>query len=384
MTRAQRWANVCSHKIVSYEISPRLYRYSRPSFFWDGFLYIRNMQIHKNYILDHMNTFGVHAVADTYIVLESPDDIPDAIVASTAAGSNSGKPTHILGGWSNILITAPSLSIVRHPTRDDLTIVQQDAHSIQIRIGAGMMRDALVRKTISQGRRWIENLIAIPGTVGAAPIQNIGAYGIEFVENCISCEVYDFIEKKYTTLVVDVCEFGYRTSIFKHHPGRYLICFVTLRLQKNPHPRLTYSVVPETLQAQGITDPTQEDIAKTIESIRRSKLPRPEHLGNIGSFFQNPHVDTSLVQRLLTHYPSMPHFPIDQHTCKVPAAWLIEHAELKWFRRDQIGTFPLQPLVIVNYGGATGAEIREFSETIIHYVHKKFGITLVPEVNIWS
>lgn len=220
--------------------------------------------------------------------------------------------------------------------------------------------------------------------MGAAPIQNIGAYGVEVKDVITSCDVYHFTTGQIEAIPATACGFGYRDSIFKQQAGQYLVCYVSMRLSKYPRPILTYEPVVQALHERSIEDPTQSDIADIIEGIRWSKLPKPELLGNTGSFFKNPIVPSDTVQTLLDRYPTMPHFTVDKTSCKIPAAWLIEQAGLKGTRHDAIGTFPLQPLVIVNYGGGTGQQIADFAAFIIHHVKKKFGIVLHPEVQFWK
>jgi UDP-N-acetylmuramate dehydrogenase len=192
-----------------------------------------------------------------------------------------------------------------------------------------MARDNLVQYTISHGRRGIENLIAIPGSVGAAPVQNIGAYGVELKDVFVSCDAYHFPTQSRETYDNTACHFGYRDSIFKQHPGKYCIGTVRIRLSKVSQPRLTYGAITETLVSRGIDTPSQTQIAETIASIRRSKLPRPSELGNTGSFFQNPIIDNGIADQIMITHPMIPRFPVTDTTCKIPAARLIEQAGAK-------------------------------------------------------
>jgi UDP-N-acetylmuramate dehydrogenase len=334
------------------------------------------MQHYQNYDLTPYNTLGLPAIAEHFFMLDSIDEVENI-------HESYGMPSHILWGWSNILIQSSSLSKVWHPTWDTITLFHESHQDIILEVGAWMARDDLVQYTISHGRRGIENLIAIPGSVGAAPVQNIGAYGIELKDVFVSCDAYHFPTQSRITYDASACQFGYRDSMFKQHPGEYCIGTVRIRLSKNPQPRLTYGAITDTLFTRGIDHPTQAQIAETIAAIRRSKLPRPSELGNTGSFFQNPVVPTVIVHHLLELHPAMPHFPTSPTTYKIPAARLIEQAGAKWYREWSVGTYPLQPLVIVNYGWATGGDVYNFSTTIIQRVQETFGVILTREVNVW-
>jgi UDP-N-acetylmuramate dehydrogenase len=334
------------------------------------------MKLHTQFDLTHHNTFGISAIAEKFIVLEERADIHQAHI-------DHGRPTHIIGWGSNVLIQSSTLPLVRHVWRDTIEIINTTDTDVTICVWAGLSRDALVRYTIAHWRRGIENLIAIPWSVGAAPVQNIGAYGVELCDVFLSCEAYNRTSSTRESHDHAFCSFGYRESIYKKAPDRYCIGSITLRLSTTPQPRIHYSALQDYLLQHSITEPTQNQIAESIETIRRSKLPRPSENGNTGSFFQNPVVTAITVTHLLEKNPAMPHFPVTHTTFKIPAARLIEHAGLKWYRDGNVWTYPLQPLVIVQYGWATGETIFAFSEKIIHTVQEKFGVKLTREVNIW-
>lgn len=342
------------------------------------------MHIYKNYQLQLHLTSRIETTALAYIVLESADEIPAAREATQSEANPLGIPDHILGGGSNIIPTTPQLGTIWHPWWCDWSIQDESESDITLRVGAGMGRDTLVRETIAHGRRGIENLIAIPGCVGAAPIQNIGAYGVEVKDVIVSCDIYDFTTGEYSTIPADECAFAYRDSIFKRMSGRYLICYVTIQLLKTEKPVLTYAPVVQALEQSWPIPVTQHRIAETIETIRRSKLPKPDTYGNVGSFFKNPHVSWSVIEHIRQTFPDVPHYPTNDGNYKVPAARLIEQAGLKGIRHDAVGTFPLQPLVIVNYGGGSWQQFITFARFIIHHVHKKFGVSLEPEAQFWD
>lgn len=339
------------------------------------------MQVFHNIDMQPLNTFGIAATAATFIILENPQDIELAL-------EKFGRPRYILWAGSNILITKNIEGTVWHPIFRGIQQTQKD-DTIELTIGAWEMMDNVVQYTTQRSLWGIENLVAIPGCVGAAPVQNIGAYGVELKDVFISCKAYDLDKRTIVLFWKDECNFGYRNSIFKQNPGRYIIIEVSLRLSKNPNPIINYGDIQLALEKNwSIHDKnialTPAQIAHTIEQIRRSKLPKPTDLGNIGSFFKNPFVEKAIVEKLLRDYPTVPHF-FDKNSSlyKIPAARLIEQSGLKWYRQNNVWTYQNQPLVIVQHGWATGQEIYDFSEKIIWKVFEKFSIRLEREVNVW-
>ena len=336
------------------------------------------MRVYHNIDLKPLNTFGIAAKAATYIILEKIEDICIAL-------EKFGQPTHILWAGSNILITKKKIEwIIWHPNFCGIK-VDERSNSVELTIWAWEEMNNVVNYATEHWLWGVENLIAIPGCVGAAPVQNIGAYGVEVKDVFVSCKTYDLEEKTMVVLWKDQCNFGYRDSIFKQNPGRYIIIEVSLRLSKDPNPIINYGDIQNALEKNGLLNisPTSAQIAQTIEQIRWSKLPRPSEIGNAGSFFKNPLVEKTIIDNLLEKYPTIPHFLEEiSGLYKIPAAWLIEQVGLKWHRENNVGTHPNQALVIVQYGKATGEEILTFSEKIITKVYDTFSVMLEREVNI--
>jgi UDP-N-acetylmuramate dehydrogenase len=251
---------------------------------------------------------------------------------------------------------------------------------VLLEVGSGVIWDDLVAYAVSNGWGGAENLSLIPGETGAAAVQNIGAYGAEIcdiVEGVHSMEITSGSKKYFTT---SECKYGYRESVFKNElKGKYIITSVLLRLQKKPLFKLDYSHLKEEVLRSG--DITLENIRKTIIEIRSSKLPDPAILGNAGSFFMNPVIPISLFEEMKSKFPSVPSYPIDEHTKKVPAGWLIEQSGWKGKSLGNAGVHKNQALVLVNLGGATGEEIKNLSDVIRQDVFQQFGVELTPEVN---
>ena len=339
------------------------------------------MQVFQNIDMQPLNTFGIAAKAATFITLEKPQDIEVAL-------QKFGPPAHILWGGSNILITKNIEGTIWHPAFRGIQQTEKD-DAIELTIGAWEMMDSVVQYATQRSLWGIENLVAIPGCVGAAPVQNIGAYGVELKDVFVSCKTYDLQTKTIVHFSKDECGFAYRDSIFKQNPGRYIIIEVSILLSKIPNPIINYGDIQLALERNWYTKNksitlTPAQIAETIEKIRRSKLPKPTDIGNIGSFFKNPFVEKAIVEKLLKDYPTIPNF-IDKISTlyKIPAARLIEQSGLKWYRELNVWTYQNQPLVIVQYGWATGQEIYNFSEKIISKVFEKFSIGLEREANVW-
>ncbi len=339
------------------------------------------MQVIHNKDLKPLNTFGIAAKAATFIVLDNPEDIESAL-------TEFGRPMYILWAGSNILITKNPEGTIWHPRFLGIHQTEKD-DTVELTIGAWEIMDDLVRYSTERWFRGIENLVAIPGCVGSAPVQNIGAYGVELKDVFVSCKTYDLQTKTIVHFSKDECGFAYRDSIFKQNLGRYIIIEVCLRLSKVANPIINYGDVQLALERNWYiknenSSPTPAKIAQTIEQIRWSKLPKPTDLGNIGSFFKNPFVEKKIVENLLIEYPNIPHF-FDKNSFlyKIPAARLIEQSGLKWYRENNVWTYQNQPLVIVQYWWATGQEIYDFSEKIICKVFDKFSIRLEREVNVW-
>lgn len=322
------------------------------------------------------NTFGIEAVAEHFVAVTDTAQLPEI--------SNYGLPLHVLGGGSNILLTGPVGGLVVHNQLKGITLLRENAEHVWLQVQAGEVWHQLVLHTINHGWGGLENLALIPGTVGAAPIQNIGAYGAEACETIEAVHCWHWAAREWRQYTQAECRFGYRDSIFKQElAGQAFITSVVLRLSKHPVFRTGYGAITQELEAMGVQELSLQAIAQAVVRIRTSKLPDPAVTGNAGSFFKNPTIPTEQYEILKTTYPQLPHYPAAPGMVKVPAAWLIEQCGWKGYRNGNFGVHPHQALVLVNYGGASGSDIWNLSSEIVTSVGEKFGITLEREVQVW-
>lgn len=293
-------------------------------------------------------------------------------------------PKVVLGGGSNILFTGNQRRVFLKMEIDGIRIVEEDEDTAVVEVGAGIIWHQLVLWCVEQGLGGIENLSLIPGTVGAAPIQNIGAYGVELESVFDSLDAYEIKSGERREFSKMECQFGYRDSTFKRkQKGKYVVTRVRIKLTKRAHVfHTSYGAIEETLSEMAVSAPTLEAISKAVIHIRQSKLPDPAEIGNAGSFFKNPVVEKPLVEALMELYPAMPHFAVDDQSSKIPAAWLIDQCGWKGKRKENIGVHRRQPLVLVNYGGGSGKEILRLAKDIQRSVSKTFGVDLEREVNV--
>ncbi len=262
-------------------------------------------------------------------------------------------------------------------------IIDQDNDSVQVKVGAGEVWHDFVMKCIDLRFAGLENLSLIPGSVGASPMQNIGAYGVEIKDVFVELEAYHIGSGKTRTFSKEECQFGYRESIFKREfKGQYIITSVTYKLSMSNKINSSYGAIQAELKSKGITRPTIKDISNAVIKIRSSKLPNPEEIGNAGSFFKNPIVDKSILEKILNEYEKVPNYPGPEGKVKLAAGWLIEQAGWKGKTFDNYGVHKNQALVLVNYSDATGGNILDLSTQIIADVFKKFGVRLEREVNV--
>ncbi len=328
--------------------------------------------------LKAFNTFGVDVQATSIQVIHKRKDLEDL-------NFDSPDAYFILGGGSNILLTQDiDVPVLKNEIKGK-RIVQQSAGEVWVQIGGGENWHETVIWTLDQGFSGLENLSLIPGTVGASPIQNIGAYGVELQDVFYQLTAYNLLTKELVTFAKDDCEFGYRSSIFKkpENKGVYFITHVTLKLSKNvDQVNMSYGAIKQVLQEKGIASPKAKDISNAVIEIRESKLPDPNVLGNSGSFFKNPIVSKEQFLSIQKEYPKMPFYEVGTDHIKIPAGWLIEMCGLKGKRFGQTGSYEKQALIIVNYGSASGQEIYEHAIRVKKYVQDKFGIELSSEVNI--
>ena len=333
--------------------------------------------IHHNYNLKDLNSFGLDARAASYA---KPVDL-ESLSTLLKEANTKQLPFLILGEGSNILFRNDFEGLVIQPGMKGIEVVEDNEEEMVLKVGAAENWDDWVRHATEKGWFGLENLSLIPGSVGSAPVQNIGAYGVELKDYFEWLEAWDMQMKQQVRLGPKACRFGYRSSIFKEEAaGRYIITHVAFRLRKKAILKLDYGNVKDTfLKAEGSTP---MDLRKVIISIRESKLPNPTQYGNAGSFFKNPMVDRTVFNCIRVDFPEVPFYPNDGNQMKIPAAWLIEKSGWKGKRVGNVGTWPTQPLVIINYGDATGQEIYDFSENILEDVESTFGISLEREVNI--
>lgn len=321
------------------------------------------------------NSFGVDQRAARLVEFETAEDLRTFFAAGIP-----GRWT-VLAGGNNILFTEDYDGVLLTPAARQITPLGDDGDEVRLRVDAGVEWNDLVEWAVQRGLWGIENLSLIPGKAGAAPVQNIGAYGCEAKDVIERVEMYCVETGTMLTLDAAHCGFGYRESVFKHDlKGRVVITAVEIRLSHTPRPKLGYGDVEREVEARG--GATLRNIREAICSIRRAKLPDPAVLGNAGSFFKNPVVDASVAQRLLAEYPDMPHYPAPDGRVKLAAGWLIDRAGMKGRREGTVGIHERQALVIVNHGGATGGEVIAFARSVQAKVREKFGIGIDTEVNI--
>ena len=335
--------------------------------------------VQSNVDLQPYNTLQVSAQAHRFANIQSVDELQDILRDLQP----KDQPVLVLGGGSNILFADDFDGTVLHVEIEGKEVVKETDKHLWLEIGAGENWHETVRYCVERGWGGIENLSLIPGTVGAAPIQNIGAYGVELEEVFERLEAVQLETGDSCTFEKGDCQFGYRDSIFKNElKGQYVVTKVVLRLSKNPTINSSYGAIQSELETRGITEPGISDISDIVIDIRNGKLPNPQTLGNAGSFFKNPVVANELYQRIKESHPGAPGYSMGAAETKVPAGWLIEEAGWKGKTVGNAGTYKQQALVIVNHGGATGAEILALADKIQAAVLEKFGIELVPEVNI--
>lgn len=332
----------------------------------------------ENKSLKKLNTFGVEAIANYFSEVNSEQELSKIFEDERV----KDLPLLVLGGGSNILFTKNFNGLVLHIKIGGIEVKEQGSDSY-VTAGGGVVWNDLVQYCVNHGYAGIENLSLIPGTVGASPVQNIGAYGVELMDVFESCRAYDRINKTMVEFDREACKFSYRDSIFKREgKDRYIITSVTLKLSTVPDLTLDYGAVLTELESRKIINPTIKDVSKVISEIRVSKLPDPLTIGNSGSFFKNPVIESEDFQRLQSVFIDIVHYPIQSGKVKLAAGWLIEQCGWKGVKVGNTGTWKNQALVLVNYGNATGLEVYEFSDAIIESVYKKFGIQIEREVNI--
>ncbi len=333
----------------------------------------------RNQSLLHLNTFGINVSAETLIELSgNPEsfEFPDL--------DADGKELLILGGGSNVLFTKDFEGTVLLNRISGVEKIEEDENHIYVRVGAGENWHAFVQYCILHGYAGIENLSLIPGNVGASPMQNIGAYGVE-VKNVIEKVNGIYLDSGLTfSFSTNECEFGYRSSIFKTSlRNKVLITDVIFRLNKFPEFHISYGAIQDELEAMNVSELSIAHVGEAVCAIRRRKLPDPSEIGNAGSFFKNPVVGKELLNELRDHYEEIPNYEVDENHTKLAAGWLIEKCGWKGKRMGNFGVHEKQALVLVNYGGAKGADVLQLSQNIQQSVWDTFGVQLETEVNIY-
>ena len=327
--------------------------------------------------LKSYNTFKVEATATRLSVVTSVSQLKKTIKSDSLR-------KFVLGGGSNVLFTKHMHAHILLNEIQSIKLLKESAKYAYVKVGAGMNWHQFVLWTLDRGYSGLENLSLIPGKVGAAPIQNIGAYGVEQKDCFIELEAIDLVNGSKIIVDKKACRFGYRESLFKHEARlRYCITSVTYRLNKKYQPQLSYGAINQELDKSGISTPTAKDVSQVIIDIRSSKLPDPEVLGNAGSFFKNPVVPMDLYERIASTHPKMPSYPVDESSKKIPAGWLIEQCGWKGKRVGRVSCYEKQALVIVNHGETDGQLIQKHALNIKKSVFSKFGINLQNEVNIF-
>ncbi|MFY0608498.1 MAG: UDP-N-acetylmuramate dehydrogenase [Cyclobacteriaceae bacterium] len=335
--------------------------------------------IEENYSLKNHNTFRLDVNANFMASIVNAEDLEELYAMSKFKLAKK----MILGGGSNVLFTRNFLGLVMKMEIQGIEVIQENEDSVLVSFGAGENWHQCVLWAVENGLFGIENLSLIPGTIGAAPMQNIGAYGVEIKEVFHSLEAYDIKAQKVIKFYKEDCKFGYRYSVFKGpRKDKYIITKVNLRLSKKPSFNVSYGNIKETLEEMGVEELTLKAVSQAVINVRQSKLPDPMQIGNAGSFFKNPVIEREYFEALKAAYEGIPGYEVDAKSMKLPAAWLIDQSGWKGFRRGEIGVHDKQALVLVNHGNGKGKDILKLSTEIQKSVHQKFGVELEREVNV--
>jgi len=335
------------------------------------------MKMQENVSLKRYNTFGIDVMAKYFSSFTAAEELRAFDAPENIAN------TIILGGGSNMLFTKNFEGLVLKNEIPGITVVHEDDEYVYVKSGAGVNWHSLVIYCVDYNYGGLDNLALIPGNVGASPMQNIGAYGVELKDVFYELEAFHLAEKEQRVFTFSDCEFGYRESVFKKkYKGMFAILAVTFRLLKKPVFNISYGAIEEELTKMKVEDLSIKAISAAVINIRLSKLPDPALIGNAGSFFKNPEIDGQGLQNLRQIEPGVPFYEIRDDAYKIPAGWLIERCGWKGYRKGDAGCYEKQALVLVNYGNASGKEILDLSEAIRISVLEKFAISLDREVNV--
>lgn len=337
------------------------------------------MQVQQNISLKKFNSFGIDVSAAHFAFFRNQEEL-ESLLTET----DNRKSLLVLGGGSNILFTRNVDGWVLKNEITGISRIAEDEAYYYIKAGAGENWHGFVLHCIENGYAGVENLALIPGSVGASPMQNIGAYGVEIKDVFHSLEAFHIGDKTMHQFSNADCGFGYRESVFKRaFKNQFIITSVTYRLRKNPVYNVSYGAITQELEAMQVKELSIQDIAKAVMNIRRSKLPDPAQIGNAGSFFKNPEIDLVHFEKLKLEFPGIVGYPVNNNLIKLAAGWLIEQCGWKGYRKGDAGCHSKQALVLVNFGNADGAAIYELSEAILQSVKNKFAVDLEREVNIY-
>jgi UDP-N-acetylmuramate dehydrogenase len=327
--------------------------------------------------LKPFNTFGINVQSEFFA------PFPSVEILRSLLSEVNNRNLLILGGGSNVLFQGNFDGVILRNEIKGIEVIGETENEIILKVGAGEAWHDLVLHAIAKGWGGIENLSLIPGSVGASPMQNIGAYGVEIKDVFESLDALDLANKKMRTFSHEDCQFGYRESVFKKHlKNKFVITSVTFRLTKNPKLNTSYGAIEEELKLKNIEHPSIKDVSDAVISIRQSKLPDPKKIGNAGSFFKNPIIPREQYLELQKRYKKIPSYKVDELHVKVPAGWLIDQSGWKGKTFDNYGVHKRQALVLVNYNDAKGSDIFQLSEKIIQDIFERYGIQLEREVNI--
>lgn len=339
------------------------------------------MNIQENSSLKHLNSFGIDVSTKYFAAFNHVEELAEmcAFIKKSSAPIN----TMILGGGSNLLFTKNYDGLILKNQLKGIELVKEDADFVYLKAGAGESWHGFVQYCITKNLGGVENLSLIPGNVGASPMQNIGAYGVEIKDVFEELEAWHLNDQRLIKFGLNDCAFGYRESVFKRQlKNQFAITSVTYKLRKQPIFNVSYGAIQQELEKMGVQQLSIANISQAVINIRTSKLPDPALIGNAGSFFKNPTVTAELFQQLQKAFPAIVGYHLPDGSVKLAAGWLIEQCGYKGFRKGDAGCYDKQALVLVNYGHATGAEILELSQNIIETVKQKFSLMLEREVNI--
>lgn len=341
------------------------------------------MIIEKNISLKKYNTFKINAYAASLAVFNSVPELEELLENHEQIKDNYKNSILILGGGSNLLFTSNFDGLILKNAIKGIRVVKEDKHHIYVQAGAGENWHRFVLFCIDHNFAGVENLSLIPGNVGASPMQNIGAYGVEIKDVFYSLEAYHIKDKKMISFSLNDCAFGYRESVFKRKlKDQFVITSVTYRLSKIPRFNISYGAIARELEKMGVEELGIKAISQAVINIRSSKLPDPAVIGNAGSFFKNPEIAHAAFESLKEKFPAIVGYDLPNGNVKLAAGWLIEECGWKGYRKADAGCYEKQALVLVNYGNAAGNEIFQLSEEILQSVKAKFGVGLEREVNI--